>query len=121
MNIFELIAVGIICLTVLAVCLIATKHPLTIKHTYIYTPVEQTTQPVEHKQDTKSTAPEKTNADIEKEINEQRKSRYLPNIVIPNKIKCYSDFENVIIGSRSNQAFYTNFAHLIGKFVQVYR
>ncbi|MGN1298644.1 MAG: NAD(P)H-dependent glycerol-3-phosphate dehydrogenase [Candidatus Scatovivens sp.] len=34
-----------------------------------------------------------------KEINEQRKSRYLPNIVIPNKIKCYSDFENVIIGS----------------------
>lgn len=73
MNIFELIAVGIICLTVLAVCLIATKHPLTIKHTYIYTPVEQTTQPVEHKQDTKSTEPEKTNADIEKEINEQNK------------------------------------------------
>lgn len=73
MNIFELIAIGIICLTVLAVCLIATKHPLTIKHTYIYTPVEQTTQPVEHKQDTKSTEPEKTNADIEKEINKQNK------------------------------------------------
>ena len=73
MNIFELIAIVIICLTVLAVCLIATKHPLTIKHTYIYTPVEQTAQPVEHKQYTKSTEPEKTNADIEKEINEQNK------------------------------------------------
>ena len=31
-----------------------------------------------------------------REINEERKSRYLPNIFIPSEINCYNDFEKVI-------------------------
>ena len=31
-----------------------------------------------------------------REINEERKCRYLPNITISEKIKCYSDFEKVL-------------------------
>lgn len=34
-----------------------------------------------------------------REINEERKSRYLPNLTIPEQISCYTDFKNVLNGA----------------------